>query len=600
LPTKKLISSASRFESLFTAAPAALIAIVCCVMPLTWMLWVVIDNPQVRHELLLTQFRAHLLERTLEYNGLAAILATLMGIPAALVLGRGRPWLSRIMWVLLPSALLMPSLSYAYGWSQLVRLLQDFCTDFTLRHFGINHVYRLTMRPGETLDVFRCIWSLAAWLWAVPAGLMGLALRRMDTNVQQQALLEGALYRITLRQLLGPMIASVAIVTVIATQEFAVYEPSGISVVATEVRMVFDTGSMSSPDNSIAGTISQGAGLHSPDQPARAAASVACTFPLLICTIGLAIIAVFGARLATASDSISVGTWPKALDAPWWAAALTIGFLILNVGVPVWALVQSLYIRFSIPDMVNTFGPEIEGAIFVGCVAALLVAITAFSAAGQWTPGLMALAGASFLVGGQLLAIALIRIYNRELFTHATDWIGRVAGHLMSPPHTKELTRIIKAPFDLSDWAYNAWPVPVIAYVGRFGWLAMAAGRGTWTQSWKELRDMAALDGAGKLRTAVSIVWPLAWPVLLAGALLVGALSLTEVPATVLLFPEHPQVLTPRLMTWLHQRRSDDMIKASLLMMMAVLLPALAGVLLTGLGVRMAALRGKKNGPRAS
>jgi hypothetical protein len=44
-------------------------------------------------------------------------------------------------------------------------------------------------------------------------------------------------------------------------------------------------------------------------------------------------------------------------------------------------------------------------------------------------------------------------------------------------------------------------------------------------------------------------------------------------------------------MTWLHQRRSDDMIKASLLMMMAVLLPAMTGVLLTGLGLRLIRLR---------
>jgi ABC-type Fe3+ transport system permease subunit len=551
-----------RFDlsAILIAAPAALIGIICCIMPLTWMVIAVILNPQVRHELILTQFRAQLLERTLGYNGLAAILATLMGLPAALVLGRGRPWLSRIMWVLLPSALLMPSLSYAYGWSQLVRLIQVFISDYTLKHWGEEHVWQLTMPAGKPLDVFRCIWSLAAWLWAVPAGIIGLSLRRLDTNVQQQALLEGVLYRITFRQLLGPMIASLAIVTVIATQEFAVYEPSGISVVATEVRMVFDTGSLSSPDNSIAGAVSQGAGLKSPDQAARAAASVATTLPLLCCIVVLAGIAVWGTRITAASDTVTTGRWPRALDAPRWAGVLTVLLLLLNVGVPVWALVESLYIRFSISDMFTTFGPEIEGAIFVGCVAACVAIVAALSASGRWTPGLIVLAGATFLIGGQLLAIALIRIYNR----------------------------------DYLEWAYNAWPVPVIAYVGRFGWLALAGSRGTWGSNWKELRDMAALDGAGPLRTAASVVWPIAWPVLLAGALLVGALSLTEVPATVLLFPEHPQVLTPRLMTWLHQRRSDDMIKASLLMMLSVLTPALAGVLLAGLGFKMANWRARK------
>jgi iron(III) transport system permease protein len=127
----------------------------------------------------------------------------------------------------------------------------------------------------------------------------------------------------------------------------------------------------------------------------------------------------------------------------------------------------------------------------------------------------------------------------------------------------------------------------VIAYVGRFGWLAMAASRGTWTRPWRELRDVAAVDGASRWQSALHVVWPLAWPMLLAGGLLVGALSMTEVPATVLLFPQNPQVLTPTLMTWVHMVRYDPMIEASLVMMAAVLVPAIAALLLTSLGLRI-------------
>ena len=83
---------------------------------------------------------------------------------------------------------------------------------------------------------------------------------------------------------------------------------------------------------------------------------------------------------------------------------------------------------------------------------------------------------------------------------------------------------------------------------------------------------MASIDGASTFRTARSVVWPLAWPTLIAGGLLVGALSMTEVPATVLIFPEHPQVLTPHLMTWVHMAHYDSMIEASLLMMAIVLI----------------------------
>jgi len=206
----------------------------------------------------------------------------------------------------------------------------------------------------------------------------------------------------------------------------------------------------------------------------------------------------------------------------------------------------------SITRMWDEFGPQVQGAMIVAGEAAAIATIAALSASGRWTPGLLALAGASFLVGGQLLAIGLIRIYNRPGLA----------------------------------WAYDCSVVPVIAYLGRFGWLALTAGRGAWSRPWRELREVASVDGAGALRTALWVVWPLAWPTLLAGGLMVGALSLTEVPATVLLMPQNPQVLTPTLMTWVHMSRYDPMIEASLMMMMTVLIPALAAVILTGLGWR--------------
>ena len=88
----------------------------------------------------------------------------------------------------------------------------------------------------------------------------------------------------------------------------------------------------------------------------------------------------------------------------------------------------------------------------------------------------------------------------------------------------------------------------------------------TWSQPWRQLRDLAAIDGADALQTARYVIWPLAWPILGAASMFVLILSLSEVPATVLIAPSHPQVLTPMLMTWLHMLRYDDMIEVSLLM----------------------------------
>ena len=538
--------------ALVTALPAILIVFVCSGLPLVWMAGAVLfASPAVRAELHINSFRAQLLGRTFAYNGLAAVFATLMGLPAAFVLGRGRGILAKLMWVVLPAALLMPSLSYAYGWSQAARLLRVFLQD----HVGTDFVQRfgLTFAPAGPADTLRCIWSLAGWLWAVPAVLVGLSLRRMDSSIQQQALLDGGLLRVTLRQLLPSIIASVAIVTIIATQEFAVYEPTGISVVATEVRMVFDTGAVSSPDNPIAGPVLSGLGAKSPDQPARAAAAVATAMPLVGLTFLLAMLVGWAASRSTAAETITIPSWPPILDCSIWTMLLTIALLLVNIGIPVTALLKSMQEPLSIGRMWVTFEPQVIGAVVVAAMAAAVAAIAGFSAAGKWTRGLLLATAATFLIGGQILAIANIRIYNRPGLT----------------------------------WVYDNFPAPVLTYFGRFGWLALAAGRGTWTRPWQELREMASLDGASTLRTATGVVWPLAWPLLLAGGLMVGALSMTEVPATVLLFPQNPQVLTPTLMTWVHMARYDPMIEASLLMMAVVLIPAVASVLLTALSLRL-------------
>src|SRR5688500_2542038 len=107
-------------------------------------------------------FYARLLTRTLAYSVAVAVLATLLALPAALALGRSRGRFAAALWFLLPAALLMPSITYAYGWSQFLRLL------------GAR--YDL----AGPADVLRCVWTLATWLWPIPAGILGLALRRID------------------------------------------------------------------------------------------------------------------------------------------------------------------------------------------------------------------------------------------------------------------------------------------------------------------------------------------------------------------------------------------------------------------------------------
>src|SRR5213078_3393039 len=241
-------------------------------------------------------------------------------------LGRGRGWVSSALWFVLPISLLLPSLAFAYGWKQFFRLI------------------RCEFEPAGFGDTLRCIWTLATWLWPLPAGVIGISLRRMDAHVQEQALLDGALWRITLRQLAAPIIVSLCAVTVLAVQEFAVYEPTGISVVATEVRMVFETGAFSSPNNPITQQMGLAGGSGATaDQPARAAAAVATSIPLLACVVILTILGGWSAKRLGAVEQIDVGRhWSHAVDAKMSLVAIAWMLVVIGVIVPMASMAVSL------------------------------------------------------------------------------------------------------------------------------------------------------------------------------------------------------------------------------------------------------------------
>lgn len=566
------------------SVPAWVVVFACCVLPLGWMLVQVARHPGSVTRVVPTAFYAGLLGRTLAYSVAVAVLATVLALPAALALGRSRGRFAAALWLLLPAALLMPSVTYAYGWQ------------LFLRGLGVE------LELAGAADVLRCVATLATWLWPIPAGVLALALRRVDPDVQQQALLDGAPWRVTARQLAGPVAAGMACVVVLASQEFAVYEPTGISVVATEVRMVFETGAFSSPDNPItASFIGGGAAQGQPDAPdaadpadavppstqgasslgvsdqnARAGAAVATSLPLLVVAAIIGALGLLGVRKfsATTEELHVSDTWPRALEAGAIVKSLALVIVLFTLLTPALAMIASLHVRRSPAVVWQQFSPQAMGSIVLACCTALVAGLVAFTTALRPKELPAALSLAAFLIGGQLLAIALIRLYNRP-----APWpLGLVHFGSGGDPTFRR---------DAFDLIYNGIPIVVMAYLARFGWLALLAGNLTRSAPWRQVRELLALDGASPAQAARHVVWPLAWPVLLASALLVGVLALTEVPATVLISPLRPQPLIPMLMGWVHIQRYDDMILGSLLLMSMALVGALVAAGLIAVGMRL-------------
>jgi ABC-type Fe3+ transport system permease subunit/DNA-binding beta-propeller fold protein YncE len=479
-------------------------------------------------------YHIRLLGRTLLYNFGVAAIATVLALPVAVVLGKGRGWVAGVLAMILPVALLLPSIVYAYGWMQVLR---------------IGDVFPM---PASAGDICRCIWTLATWLWPIPAGVIGLSLRRMDGDLQQQALMEGAYWRIVGRQLLPAGLAAFAIVMILAMQEFSVYEPTGISVVATEVRTVFETGQVGLWTGAVA-TVKTGQGISLPpaDQQKNAAAALVTALPML-CVIAILSFATLGlaARQET-TDTVDVAPKPRVLEAGWLSIVLTILVILLVLVLPFVAMMVSIHRPFNLGRIWRTFYPPVLGTLTVGCLTALVGIVLVAGGLVRRFHWPLLIGLVTFLVGGQMLAIALIRLYNH--------------------PSLRVTYSII----------YNGPGIVVMAYVARFGWLAMWASRSTWGRRWSGVREMASVDGAGAWAVARFVVWPMAWPVVAACGVLLMLLSMTEVPATILLNPMRPQMLVPQLMTWVHMLRSDDMLEGALLLAGIVVILGLVGV---GLG----------------
>jgi len=504
-----------------------LLAAACFGAPLAALVWIVATNASATAELWLDSFRLRLLARTLLFNAAIAALAGLLAYPAAVAVGRGRGWAARTLIVLMPISLLQPSIMFEYGWKQALTLLRVFPS------------------PQSTGDILRCIWTLAAWLWPIPAAVGALALRRADPAVLEQAALDGALARVTFRLLARPMLAGVAIAFVLASQEFAVFEPSGISVIATEVRMVYETGAFSSPANPIT-QVGIGGGAVGATQPHRIAAAVMTSLPMLVCTVAAALLALLLGRALAADSEVAPRAMVHAVRARagWTAGA----FLVLIVGtiVPIAAMFGSLSTPLQPSRVWNEFKPQIVGSIALAASASVVCLLLLQQLTRRSRIVAMA-ALVCFLAGGQILAVALIRLYNH----------------------------------DRTAWIYDSAAVCVIAYVARFGWIVLIAALATWTSPWRSLRDLAATDGASASQTAWRVVFPLAWPALAAATVLVAVLTLSEVPATMLLQPLRPQPIVPMLMTWIHLQRYDSMIEGTLLLSGVVMVGAVLIVLLS-------------------
>ena len=443
-----------------------------------------------------------LLAKTLLLAGAASVVSALIGLAPAIAIARGSKVFAGLVICLAAICVLTPSIVHSYAWSQCLRLL------------GI------TPFPASAGDIFRCVWTQGCWLWGIFAVLVGLAARRLDPEISAAAHLDGGRLRVLIGSLRGTMACVCGIILLLCAAEFAVFEQTGIRVIATEARIAYDTGLR--PGQASSPRITQ---------DGRAALAIATVIPLAIALILL---------LSMTLTAIGRGHWqlaesaaPKAAFAKHGIAAAAA--MIVSVLVPLVALVASLSsLELLYPTrMLAIFAPQLAGTLFIGFTVFIVAALLAAAGAIAHPRAVYAAAIASltvFTLGGLVLAIAQLQV-----------WINVPA---------------------ISD----SFPIVLFAHLARLAWIPLLAGRWLHTSGWQNLRDGAAVDGASTWQTLVGVLLPIGWPILASAAACTALLAMTEVPANLILANQNPPMLTPMLMTWVHMLRYDDMIVGSLLL----------------------------------
>lgn len=282
-------------------------------------------------------------------------------------------------------------------------------------------------------------------------------------------------------------------------------------------------------------------------------------------------------------DNLTTGqqTWRWQLGSRRWVAAVVAALSLLLVGgVPLvslvykaglgaeqiasgWQRVWSMgKLSSELAKSVGLYWPELcQTGLLALCVATAAVVLGAI--AGWWLRTrrrpliLLSLFALALAMPGPVLGLAVIPLLNHP------------AGSVLSP-----LT-----------WAYDytllaPWLVQTIRFTP-IASLVLAAGFASVSDS---LLDAARADGAGWWRRLLLVGLPLNLPMVAAAWLVVFALSVGELAATVLVMPPGTPTLTIRLFALLHYGIEDRVAAISLVLIAGVSLVATVAVWLAGRG----------------
>jgi iron(III) transport system permease protein len=254
-------------------------------------------------------------------------------------------------------------------------------------------------------------------------------------------------------------------------------------------------------------------------------------------------------------------------------AALALGLVPVAIGflIPASYLVHAAVARVARTGWPATILPEIGNTVLYASLATGLAAGIGFLVAaaprllpGRLGRGMVRLTGLGYALPGAILAIGLL---------------GPLA--LADTILSEGLTRLFGAAPALIGLGTGG--ALVIAYLIRFLAVSVGTCEAGLGRIPRSLPDAGRMLGRGPAATLARVQWPLAWPAVLSGALLVFVDCVKELPATLLLRPLNVETLATHLYGEAARGTYEDGTVAALLIVLVGLVPV---IVLMRLGTR--------------
>jgi ABC-type Fe3+ transport system permease subunit/DNA-binding beta-propeller fold protein YncE len=508
--------------------------------------------------------------------GVAALSVALAWTPGRL-LGTARRGGAALLAVVL-APLLLPRYVLYYTWSLLLAP-----TTALGRWLAVQ-----PMEVARTVGEAASALVLLAWYWPLAALVLAHGWRSVDPEVLDAAALEAGrarrFWRVTLPLMARPLGLALAVCFAMVLSEYATFHLAGVETIGSALGVLYEqTGS--------AEAVARGA------------------LPLV------AVAAVVGALLGR---GVGADALHAPLDVPGgvrrWPWAVLAALVALSLVAPLALLALSVDDAAGLARLWRLEGDSLAASAASAALAAALALVMAGGVLALERLGRAAGAGDSgrslrnvILSAAKNLAVAvgataparalttrpfaslrvtasrsLSRSLSRSPPQRLVTAFGRAAGALawlvqatllaaMFLPGSLVGVALVRAlaALDLPAGLGDGWWMPALGQAVRFAGVSLVVLRLARDSAGDRLAEMAAADGAGTLQTWRHVLWPRAWPLVTGAAMVVVMLSLTEVPATLVLLPPGVPNFAQRLLNQMHYARDQQTIASCL---------ALAGV----------------------